>query len=56
MSADTNTALADPAIQKKLVDAGYVAGGSTPEELGMRLKADIARWSVLIKSLGIRLD
>ena len=34
MSADTNTALADPAIQKKLVDAGYVAGGSTPEELG----------------------
>ena len=28
MSADTNTALADPAIQKKLVDAGYVAGGS----------------------------
>ena len=56
MSADTNTALADPAIQKKLVDAGYVAGGSTPEELEQRLKADIARWSVVIKSLGIKLD
>jgi tripartite-type tricarboxylate transporter receptor subunit TctC len=56
MSADTNTALADPAIQKKLVDAGYVAGGSTPAELEERLKADIARWNVLIKSLGIRLD
>jgi len=56
MSADTNTALADPAIQKKLVDAGYVAGGSTPEELERLLKADIVRWSVLIKSLGIKLD
>lgn len=56
LSADTNTALADPAIQKKLVAAGYVAGGSTPEELGRRLKADIARWSGLIKSLGIKLD
>jgi tripartite-type tricarboxylate transporter receptor subunit TctC len=56
MSADTNTALADPAIQKKLVDAGYVAGGSTPDELEKRLKADIARWSVVIKSLGIKLD
>src|SRR6202167_5666474 len=56
MSADTNTALADPAIQKKLVDTGYVAGGSTPEELEQRLKADIVRWSGVIKSLGIKLD
>jgi tripartite-type tricarboxylate transporter receptor subunit TctC len=56
MSADTNTALADPAVQHKLVGAGYVAGGSSPQELGLRLKADIARWSGLIKSLGIRLD
>jgi tripartite-type tricarboxylate transporter receptor subunit TctC len=56
MSADTNAALADPAIRKKLVDAGYVAGGSTPEELERRLKADIVRWSAVIKTLGIKLD
>jgi tripartite-type tricarboxylate transporter receptor subunit TctC len=56
ISADTITALADPAIKEKLVDTGYVAGGSTPEELGRRLKADIVRWSGVIKSLGIRLD
>jgi tripartite-type tricarboxylate transporter receptor subunit TctC len=56
ISADTNTALADPAIKKKLVDTGYVAGGSTPDELGRRLKTDIVRWSGVIKSLGIRLD
>jgi tripartite-type tricarboxylate transporter receptor subunit TctC len=56
LSADTNAALADPAIRKKLIDTGYVAGGSTPEELERRLKADIVRWSGVIKSLGIRLD
>jgi tripartite-type tricarboxylate transporter receptor subunit TctC len=56
ISADTNAALADPAIKNKLAEAGYVAGGSTPDELGARLKADIARWSGLIKSLGIKLD
>jgi tripartite-type tricarboxylate transporter receptor subunit TctC len=56
ISADTNTALADPAIKSKLAEAGYVAGGSSPEELAARLKADIARWSGLIKSLGIKLD
>jgi len=56
ISADTNTALADPAIKKKLADTGYVAGGSTPEELGRRLNADIVMWRGLIKTLGIRLD
>lgn len=56
ISADTNTALADPALKTKLLDTGYIAGGSTPEALGQRLKSDIARWSVVIKSLGIKLD
>ena len=56
ISADTNAALADPAIKEKLADTGYVAGGSTPEELGRRLKADIVLWSGVIKSLGIRLN
>jgi tripartite-type tricarboxylate transporter receptor subunit TctC len=56
ISVDTNAALADPAIKAKLFDTGYVAGGSTPDELGGRLKADIVRWSGVIKSLGIKLD
>jgi tripartite-type tricarboxylate transporter receptor subunit TctC len=56
ISADTNAALADPAIKTKLIETGYVAGGSTPEELGQRLKSDIVRWSGVIKSLGIKLD
>jgi tripartite-type tricarboxylate transporter receptor subunit TctC len=56
LSADTNTALADPVIRKKLIDTGYVAGGSTPEELERRLRADIVRWSGVIKTLGIKLD
>jgi tripartite-type tricarboxylate transporter receptor subunit TctC len=56
ISADTNAALADPAIKTKLMETGYVAAGSTPEELGQRLKSDIVRWSDVIKSLGIKLD
>jgi hypothetical protein len=35
---------------------GYVAAGSSPEELGTLLRSEIARWSALIKSVGIRLD
>jgi tripartite-type tricarboxylate transporter receptor subunit TctC len=56
ISADTNAALADPAIKDKLAQAGYVAEGSSPEELERLLKSDIAKWSAVIKSMGIRID
>ena len=56
ISADTNAALADPAIKDKLAQAGYVAEGSSPEELEQLLKSEIAKWSAVIKSVGIKID
>src|SRR6516164_7316347 len=56
ISADTNTALADPAIKDKLAQTGYVAEGSSPEELGQLLKSEIAKWSAVVKSVGIKID
>jgi tripartite-type tricarboxylate transporter receptor subunit TctC len=56
ISADTNTALTNPAIRDKLAETGYAAGGSSPEELGALLKSEIVRWSALVKSVGITLD
>jgi tripartite-type tricarboxylate transporter receptor subunit TctC len=56
ISADTNAALADPAIKDKLAAQGYLAEGSSPEELAKLLRAEIARWSAVIKSVGIKID
>ena len=56
ISADTNTALADPAIKDKLAQTGYLAEGSSPEELGQLLKSEIAKWSAVIKSVCIKID
>src|SRR5256884_2826732 len=56
ISADTNTALSDAAIKDKLAQSGYLAEGSSPEELGKLLKAEIAQWSAVIKAVGIKLD
>src|SRR5215475_4086109 len=56
ISADTNTALADPAVKDKLAQTGYVAEGSSPEEMGQLLKSEIAKWSAVIKSVGIKID
>jgi tripartite-type tricarboxylate transporter receptor subunit TctC len=56
VSADTRTALADPAIKDKLAQSGYMAESSSPEELGKLLKSDIAKWSVVIKSTGLKIN
>jgi len=46
-------ALAKPEVKEKLIKGGVEAVGSTPDELGAYVKADIARIEVLIKSAGI---
>jgi tripartite-type tricarboxylate transporter receptor subunit TctC len=56
ISADTNSALADPAIKDKLAKTGYVAEGSSPAELEQLLQSEIAKWSGVIKSVGIKID
>jgi len=56
ISADTNTALADPALSEKLTSTGYVAGGSSPQQLAEMLKSEIAKWAAVIKSTGIRIE
>jgi tripartite-type tricarboxylate transporter receptor subunit TctC len=56
ISADTNTALADPAIKDTLAKTGYLAAGSSPEELGSLLRSEIAKWSAVIKTIGIKID
>jgi len=56
ISADTNKALADPATKDKLAQSGYLAEGSSPAALEKLLKAEISRWSHVIKSVGIKID
>jgi tripartite-type tricarboxylate transporter receptor subunit TctC len=56
ISADTRTALDDAAIKEKLAKTGYMAGGSSPEELGKLLKSDITKWAAVIKAAGLQIN
>src|SRR5262249_32625875 len=56
ISADTNAALEDPAIQDQLAKSGYVAKGSSPEALERLLQSEIVTWSNVIKSVGIKIE
>jgi len=49
-------ALKQPDFLEKQAALGLVPRPSTPEELGAQVKADIARWTPLVKAAGIKLD
>src|SRR6516162_1237487 len=56
MHADTVAALAEPHVRAKLDALGVVVVGSTPEQLGTHLKAEMERWAPVIKAANIRVS
>ena len=48
--------LALPEVQQRIVEAGGVPAPSTPEELLQRLRADLAKFSQVVKSANIKVD
>jgi tripartite-type tricarboxylate transporter receptor subunit TctC len=56
INADVAAALADPAIQPKLQQMGYVASSSTPEELGKMLTVEIGKWAAVIKDAALKVE
>ena len=53
LSQEITKVLAKPEINAQFFDSGVEVFGSTPEEFGARVKADIDRWRKLIKEAGI---
>jgi tripartite-type tricarboxylate transporter receptor subunit TctC len=54
ISAEVQKAVRDPAIAERLAKIGVDPLGSTPAEFARMIDADIAQWSAVIKSAGIR--
>jgi tripartite-type tricarboxylate transporter receptor subunit TctC len=49
-------ALALPDVAKRLAEGGNVASPSTPEEMRRKIEGDIARWSRVIETAGIKTE
>jgi tripartite-type tricarboxylate transporter receptor subunit TctC len=56
LNAETNKALANPAIARRLSELGVVITAGTPEEFGAFIKSQTELWSDVIKSAGIKPD
>ncbi len=49
-------AIAEPAVNKRLIDIGTEPVGSTPEQLAAQVQAELRRWSSLFKTARIKIE
>jgi tripartite-type tricarboxylate transporter receptor subunit TctC len=56
LNDEINKSLRDPAVAKKLEDAGVVIVQQTPEQFGQFIGAQTELWSRVVKAAGIRPD
>jgi len=54
LHAEITKALADPELRAKYADQGLTIRGTTPEELGVATREQLARYGKLMKDAGIR--
>jgi tripartite-type tricarboxylate transporter receptor subunit TctC len=52
----TVEALKDPAVRKSLGDLGVDIAGNTPDEFAAYIKAEIPKWTAIVKASGATLD
>jgi len=51
-----NKALQDPAVVARMKDFSAKIVGSTPEELGKHVTAELAKWTPVVKNANIQMD
>lgn len=56
LNAEMSKALQNPEVLKKLAAQGAIPLGSTPQEYGDYIKAELSRWSAIVKQTGVSLE
>jgi tripartite-type tricarboxylate transporter receptor subunit TctC len=56
INREVRAALALPDVERRLAEGGNVASPSTPEEMRQKIEGDIARWSRVIETAGIKAE
>lgn len=54
LNADFNTALSDPAVKQRLIDAGAEGDAGSSEDMHKRLQGELQKWKKVIETAGIK--
>ena len=49
-------ALAEPDVQKRFVEQGWIAGGAPPSEVAERLRREAATWKAIVERTGVKVE
>jgi tripartite-type tricarboxylate transporter receptor subunit TctC len=56
LNAAANQAIADPPTRAKLIELNYQVVGTTPAALAEHVKAELAKWTPVVKASGAKVD
>ncbi|MDX3929337.1 MAG: tripartite tricarboxylate transporter substrate binding protein [Shinella sp.] len=56
LNAAANKALQDPAVAERMKEFSATIVGSTPQELGEHVKAELAKWTPVVRDANIQMD
>ena len=56
IQAEVARALKSPDMVERLSKMGIIASGNTPEEAGVFLRAEMAKWSEVVRASGAKVD
>ncbi len=56
LNQETTTATRQPDVKARLLGSGVEAVGSSPETFATVIKADMTKWSALIRQTGMRIE
>ncbi|MEH2595057.1 tripartite-type tricarboxylate transporter receptor subunit TctC [Bradyrhizobium sp. AZCC 1577] len=56
LSGEFRRAVAEPELQQRLIELSGEPVGSTPDQVGAQLKAEIAKWGPIIQAAGLKAE
>jgi tripartite-type tricarboxylate transporter receptor subunit TctC len=56
LNAEITKIIAQPEVQKRLVDMGFIPVGNTREQFGAFLKAEYANWAKIVQASGAKVE
>lgn len=56
LNAEVAKILAQPEVQRRLLDLGHEASGGSSEQLGSFAAAERKKWGALVKSVGLKIE